>query len=65
MPHVHVHYNTADGDREVETWTSGYVMKLRVGQPKDGRLPVELYLCLPKKKQGWLAGTFTMKPPDE
>ena len=43
---------------KTKTWTGDYVIRIKFGQIKNGRIPGEIYLCLPDLKQSFVAGTF-------
>lgn len=44
---------------QYKSFTSGYAMRLELGQPADGAVPVKIYLALPDPEQSVVAGNFT------
>jgi hypothetical protein len=59
VPHIHMSWKPdAKSLPKTKTWTGDYVIKLKFGQMKNGRLPGQIYLCLPDMKQSFVAGTF-------
>ena len=48
-----------EGDLQVsQTFTNGYVMKLKFDQISKDLLPGRIYLCLPDNSRSYVAGTF-------
>jgi hypothetical protein len=41
-----------------QSFTSGYALKLELGEIAGNRLPGKIYLCLPDEAQSRVAGTF-------
>ena len=59
IPHVYISWKPdAKGLPKTKTWTGDYVIRLQFGQVRNGRLPGDIYLCLPDLKQSFVAGTF-------
>lgn len=59
VPHVYMSWKPDPKSLpKTKTWTGDYVIRLHFGQVKNGRLPGEIYLCLPDLKQSFVAGTF-------
>lgn len=59
VPHVYVSWKPdAKSLPKTKSWTGDYVIRIKFGQIKNGRLPGEIYLCLPDLKQSFVAGTF-------
>lgn len=59
VPHVYIGWKTdSKSVPKTKSWSGDYVIKIRFGTAKNGRLPGQLYLCLPDMKQSFVAGTF-------
>ncbi len=59
MPHVYMSWKEGGKDLpKTKTWTGGYVIQLRFGHVTNGKLPGEIYLCVPDMKRSFVAGTF-------
>lgn len=48
---------------EVQNYNKGFVVKLEIGQGKDGFIPGKIYLSFPDKEKSVVAGSFTITPP--
>lgn len=59
VPHVYMSWKPdAKSLPKTKSWTGDYVIRIKFGQVRNGRLPGEIYLCLPDMKQSFVAGTF-------
>ena len=59
VPHVYMSWKPDSKSLpKTKTWTGDYIIRLKFGQAKNGRLPGQIYLCLPDLKQSFVAGTF-------
>ena len=59
VPHVYMSWKPDPKSLpKSKSWTGDYVIRLKFGQAKNGRLPGQIYLCLPDMKQSFVAGTF-------
>ena len=47
----------------VENYNKGFVVKLEIGQGKDGYIPGKIYLAFPDREKSMVAGSFTITPP--
>lgn len=59
MPHVYMSWKPNAKDLpKTKTWTGSYVIKLKFGHVVDGKLPGQIYLCVPDMKRSFIAGSF-------
>lgn len=59
VPHIYMSWKPDSKSLpKSKSWTGDYVIRLKFGQMKNGRLPGQIYLCLPDMKQSFVAGTF-------
>ena len=59
VPHVYMSWKPDPKSLpKSKSWTGDYLIRLKFGQMRNGRLPGEIYLCLPDMKQSFVAGTF-------
>jgi hypothetical protein len=65
VPRVIVRWKDEQQQPGKQEVSSGYALKLAFGQPANGRLPGQLYLCLPDEAKSIVAGTFdaTLRKP--
>ena len=61
-PHVHF-ARKGPGDKlpKGSSTVNGYAMRLEFGKAKDGKLPGQIYLCLPDADKSYVAGTFVLE----
>ncbi len=59
MPHVYMSWKENSKDLpKTKTWTGNYIIKLKFGQVSNGKIPGQIYLCVPDMKRSFVAGTF-------
>ena len=65
VPRVIVRWKDEQHQPGKQDVASGYALKLAFSQPADGRLPGQIYLCLPDETKSFVAGTFdaTLRKP--
>lgn len=44
---------------------NGFVMRLELGTPHDGKLPGRIYLCFPDEEKSYIAGRFEAQLPNK
>lgn len=65
VPRVIIRWKDDQQQPAKQEIASGYALKLTFGQPANGRLPGQIYLCLPDETKSVLAGAFdaTLRKP--
>jgi len=65
VPRVILRWKNEQQQPDKQDITSGYALKLAFGQAANGRLPGQIYLCLPDEARSVVAGTFdaTLRKP--
>jgi hypothetical protein len=59
VPHIYMSWKPDPKSLpKSKTWTGDYVIRLKFDKARNGRLPGQIYLCLPDMKQSFVAGTF-------
>ena len=57
-PSIAVRWQAEKGKPATERYHNGYALKISFGQPAGGRMPGNIWLCLPDPDCGFLAGAF-------
>jgi hypothetical protein len=66
LPRVVVRWKNVQDKGESQNVNSGYALRVDFGQATNGRMPGQIYLCLPDDSKSVVAGTFDAeirKPP--
>ena len=58
LPRVSVRWKDEEAEHRKDEFAQGFALKVSFGQVAKGRLPGEIYLCLPDASRSVLAGTF-------
>ena len=57
-PQLTLRWKDAQNTAATRTIRQGYALRVEFGAVKHGRLPGQIYLCIPDAPHSWVAGTF-------
>lgn len=60
-PHIWLHWKSGGNSLPQQaSFMTGYMLKLELGQPQNGKVPGKIYLCVPDATKSFIRGTFEL-----